>query len=306
MTEDEIARQKAGCRVKLLIWVLIVAAAGAGFAEWRRSTAPLSSAVLVYQRAAAALPAVDNVSAESKAVIEMAEKTPDSQVSAENAEIPAAAAQSDANSGAVAEFLAYLRDVREDVDGLSEPEGVLMKIRQPEAVQQVEEPTAEAFKDGQIEIYDSEKGVVGIVEAPVSMALDKADIAGEAAVEASESKSEDAAMATGADVVSETATKDVAAAKERPEAAEIMTEPAETVAPDTAAKDISAAKNAVQKVLKAVDGEAAAERTSGESEKNAAETPKDVENTTKKDISDEEHITADGAIDMMKAIAERQ
>ena len=199
MDNQEISRLKARGKAELLAFVLFLTLLGGAAAEYRRETAPLATAAVVFERGKASRAAesrretVQSAAAEAdkKAGISAAETTvssaeptgskvttigtetaamearaPVSVLSAPAAEeIAARAEQAEISGEALTEFLDFMQETKEKVDAVSKPESALAKISQPEtAAKPASRSETIVFEEGKIEIYDSEKGVVAVEE----------------------------------------------------------------------------------------------------------------------------------------------
>lgn len=171
---SETARVKAKSKL-ILWWVLFVffVAAG-GFCEYLRHTQPLDETLVLYKPAgeenesggvteniqpeqvknSEQLPSIKNEQAEeikevtSQNVSEMVEPEPEFE--------------------ALQEFLIYMLESQQFLDDDAHHVTVLERIKQEENTV-VSEPKKEdvKFEENKIEVYDSEKGVVDVIEVPV-------------------------------------------------------------------------------------------------------------------------------------------
>lgn len=161
-----------GCakeKVKFMFGCLLFVVAVGGVWEILKSQAPLDSVVVVY-----------NVKKNIEYVVEVKDpKNHEEVVVNENVEEKVVVEEvkkeienkSLKNEQAMEEFLGYLKQIKSDVEGVSDKEFVLDKIKIDEKKEDVVNDVS--FKNGQIEVYDSDKGIVDvIIEEKVDEVLD--------------------------------------------------------------------------------------------------------------------------------------
>ena len=156
-------------KVKFMFGCLLFVVAVGGVWEILKSQAPLDSVVVVYNVKKNVEYVVEvkepkkheevvvNVNVEEKVVVEEVKKE------IENKSLK--------NEQAMEEFLGYLKQIKSDVEGVSDKEFVLDKIKIDEKKEDAVNDVS--FKNGQIEVYDSDKGIVDvIIEEKVDEVLD--------------------------------------------------------------------------------------------------------------------------------------
>ena len=161
-----------GCakeKVKFMFGCLLFVVAVGGVWEILKSQAPLDSVVVVY-----------NVKKNVEYVVEVKEPEKHEEVVVnENVEEKVVVEEvkkeienkSLKNEQAMEEFLGYLKQIKSNVEGVSDKEFVLDKIKIDEKKEDVVNDVS--FKNGQIEVYDSDKGIVDvIIEEKVDEVLD--------------------------------------------------------------------------------------------------------------------------------------
>ncbi|MBQ8750165.1 MAG: hypothetical protein IJZ30_00830 [Alphaproteobacteria bacterium] len=171
--DNNIEKIKAKESVKLLICVLIGIVIVGGVWEYKKAQAPLDNVLVVYHRGENVAKKIDEKKVEIKKVEVMEnkgeEKQEKVQVEDENKKIEVIEnkeADEVKNIDAVGDFLGVMKDVRENLAGLEKPVSVLDKIKQEEV--KVEDKVAvNPFNDGEIEIYDSTKGVIDVEKVEV-------------------------------------------------------------------------------------------------------------------------------------------
>ena len=156
-----------GCakeKVKFMFGCLLFVVAVGGVWEMLKSQAPLDSVVVVYNVKKNVEYVVEAKEPEKHEIVNIEENV----VVEDKKEIENKSLK---NEQAMEEFLGYLKQIKSDVEGVSDKEFVLDKIKIDEKKEDVVNDVS--FKNGQIEVYDSDKGIVDvIIEEKVDEVLD--------------------------------------------------------------------------------------------------------------------------------------
>lgn len=174
MTEVDTVRIRAKYRLKLLFMLLVFVIFVGVFWEYQRMTQPLDEVAVIYVNGDNAaevvvVPEVVNETAVPSEAAQTNENTPSADAQKdENQPAPQVAEENkeNDNSQALPEFLNALKHTQEVVEQAQYSEPVLNKIIQAEPKTEPQSAEPKVFQDGKIEVYDSTKGVVGVVEEP--------------------------------------------------------------------------------------------------------------------------------------------
>ena len=141
-------------KVKFMFGCVLFIIAVGGVWEMLKSQAPLDSVVVVYNVKKNVENVVEAKEPEKHEIVNIEENV----VVEDKKEIESKILK---NEQAIGEFLGYLKQIKSDVEGISDKEFVLDKIKIDEKKEEVVEDVS--FKNGQIEVYDSDKGVVDVI-----------------------------------------------------------------------------------------------------------------------------------------------
>ncbi len=141
-------------KVKFMFGCLLFVVAVGGVWEMLKSQAPLDSVVVVYNVKKNVEYVVEAKEPEKHEIVNIEENV----VVEDKKEIESKSLK---NEQAIGEFLGYLKQIKSDVEGISDKEFVLDKIKIDEKKEEVVEDLS--FKNGQIEVYDSDKGIVDVI-----------------------------------------------------------------------------------------------------------------------------------------------
>lgn len=210
MENMELTKVRAEGRVRLLTVVFMLLVLAGGVREYQAMRAPEAQATVIYVRGRAS-EAEQAVAEEAKP--QLKEVADAAEAKEQNEPL--------AESDGAAMFFGYLNEVNQKLEKVSKPESALAKIIVTET--KPEEPAHEViFEDGRIEIFDSEAGVVGVVETGVA-ADDEIPLVAEPANDTVAAEAGVEKMDTSAEVISEQATE----VKEVPQAEESVLNEAE-------------------------------------------------------------------------------
>lgn len=153
MSEDKAIIQSRGRKDMLWAIVVIVATLG-GVYEYQQITAPLDEAIIFLS------PTTKDTSAKAP---EVEEPKPVPTVKEENKK------QENKDKQALKELLNYMDEINDKANQLVSYEGgALSHIKGSPTVAEAIKPDTRIFEDGKIEIYDSQKGVVDVVDTKSS------------------------------------------------------------------------------------------------------------------------------------------
>lgn len=148
MSNDNTTVIKARGRRDILTALVILCAVVGGVFEYQQAKAPLDEATFFLT-----LTNIQDIATEAQQTEAAVSSVQEKKFAAE------------INPQAASEFFSYMDDVHAKVDKLMEREGSVLDYIQtiPEVPQKAQE-NKKVFQDGQIEIYDSEAGVVAVVD----------------------------------------------------------------------------------------------------------------------------------------------
>lgn len=179
MAEVDGARIKAKYKLKLLFMMLVFVVLVGAFLEYQRMKQPLDEVAFVYANGSEQIDvmieqqqdviskpmvALDNKEVKQESAVREANgaKNKDNQpVAEQSAQVEKTV---DNNLNALPEFLGVLKNAREVVERSQFGEPILNKIIQTEPMAEPQNTEQKVFQDGKIEVYDSNKGVVAVVE----------------------------------------------------------------------------------------------------------------------------------------------
>ena len=167
--DNDIVKIKAKESVKLLTFLLIMIVVVGGVWEYEKAQAPLDNILVVYHRGEGVGKKIDNVVKTMKVenegkkeikAIEVADSVNASEDKVEENKNDVA------NKNAINEFLGTMDEVKNNLSKLEKPVLIFDKIVQVERVEE-KKAVVNPFKDGEIEIFDSKKGVVEVEKVEV-------------------------------------------------------------------------------------------------------------------------------------------
>ena len=179
--DTSVTKIKAKDKVRFLMVLLVSGSILGGIYEYHMAEFPLDEVNVIYvapemtakndaknSEAEAQTKSVNNeetAKAEDKEKSEVVLKAQETQKNTEVTDHPQA----------LNEFLGEMREIRARVDDIKVGGTILERLKQPESsVNTAETSNKQPFEEGKIEIYDSEKGVVEVIEEPAQPVAEKA------------------------------------------------------------------------------------------------------------------------------------
>lgn len=176
--QTEISKVRAKCKLWLVFFICLFGIGMGCWVEYQRWIQPLDSAVLIYVPARYVSSAIVPLMPESASKI-----TPKPNDAEENVPVEIASPEEqlaevkEKNHDAAAldtapvtdpknlnDFLDYLQTLRQQAEDVVLVPSVLEQIKQIEPKLPEPQKSVPIFEDGKIEIYDSEKGVIGVID----------------------------------------------------------------------------------------------------------------------------------------------
>ncbi len=166
MVNNETEKMKAKYKTKLLAMLLLLVLVAGGLFEYHQALLPLDREVIVH------IPSRFDISldkAKENQVKEAQKAVVEEVVAAQPKQKDSAQVDKteDKHQQALPEFLDYMQQVNDNVSQVEPQPSALDKIKQSESeVKSVEVKSQPQVHTDKIEIYDANKGVVGVIEVP--------------------------------------------------------------------------------------------------------------------------------------------
>jgi len=155
MAMENVSKERAKAKLQLLTMVLFFGLIAGAVFEYQQATAPLDEVVVVYhslkneaQKESVAQPVLN----ESKP--EVVHEIPQAQNNVEPVQ----------KVSAVDDFLGYMFEMQDKINAIKQEETILDKMKQSEPKKKDENVAKPTFEEGKIEVFDTEKGVISVVE----------------------------------------------------------------------------------------------------------------------------------------------
>ncbi len=207
LMNSETAKIKAKSKVMLWCTLLVCFVLVGGAWEYLHQTQPLDQTTLIFKPEHENGKTVEQVV--NKKSVEQAKENKVENVPAKDETVvvdsTAEPEEPEAEFEALQEFLGYMQELQKQIDGDWQHVSVLDKIEQEEIAPKEEKPQqVVVFDENKIEVYDSEKGVVGVIDVTTQtkdIVEPVAEIKTEPQVKEEVSAVEQAIVANGTEVI---------------------------------------------------------------------------------------------------------